>query len=135
MIFLGDNIRLLRNRRKLSQEMLASELNVTRAKLNSYENGVALNPPLDFLLSISSYFKVSIDHLIRSQLNKLSEYQLRQLEEEKEYIQGSRLRVLASTMDSHNRENIELVNARAKAGYAAGYAEQDFIAALPAFQL
>jgi hypothetical protein len=33
-------------------------------------------------------------------------------------VRGSQLRVLATTVDAQNEENIELVNEKAKAGYA-----------------
>jgi phage repressor protein C with HTH and peptisase S24 domain len=42
---------------------------------------------------------------------------------------------LATTVDSHNRENIEVVPIKAKAGYKNGFADPDFIKKLPTFQL
>jgi hypothetical protein len=37
------------------------------------------------------------------------------------YIKGLGIRVLASSVDSNDDENIELVPVKAKAGYALGY--------------
>ncbi len=133
--YLGTNIRALRNRKKLSQEILANELTVSRAKLNSYENGITQNPPIEFLLKLSDYFNIGIDYLIKHNLNTLSELQIRHLEEEKDFIKGSKLRILTGTVDKFNRDNIELVPFKAKAGYAAGYSDPEFIASLPTFQL
>ncbi len=133
--YLGGNIRILRVRKKLSQEILASELSVSRAKLNSYENGIALNPPIEFLLKLSDYFNIGIDYLIKHNLNTLSELQIRHIEEEKDYIKGTKLRILSGTVDRFNRDNIELVPFKAKAGYTAGYSDPEFIATLPTFQL
>jgi phage repressor protein C with HTH and peptisase S24 domain len=45
------------------------------------------------------------------------------------------LRVLATTVDEDNEENIELVNEKAKAGYTNGFADPEFIQQLPTFQL
>jgi len=45
------------------------------------------------------------------------------------------LRVLATTVDANNEENIELVPVKAKAGYATGFGDPDFIKVLPTFQL
>ncbi|MCS6916383.1 MAG: S24 family peptidase, partial [Chitinophagales bacterium] len=45
------------------------------------------------------------------------------------------LRVLATTVDAANRENIEVVPLKAKAGYRQGYADPEFIRKLPVFQL
>ena len=38
-------------------------------------------------------------------------------------------------VDSKNRDNIELVPVKAKAGYTAGYNDPEFISSLPTFQL
>ena len=51
------------------------------------------------------------------------------------YIRGSQLRVLSTTVDRRNRENIEMVPEKAKAGYATGFADPEFIRDLPVFQL
>jgi len=50
------------------------------------------------------------------------------------YIKGSNLRVLATTVDIANNENIEMVAEKAKAGYTTGYADPEFISELPVFQ-
>lgn len=133
ILYFGSNLRFLRNRDKKSQEHLSSELEITRARLNSYENGVAQNPPLSLLLQLSSFFKISIDHLLCKDLSKINELKIRQLQEE--YINGGNIRVLSTTIDSSNRENIELVPIKARAGYTAGYNDPEFISTLPVFQL
>ncbi|MSQ79145.1 MAG: S24 family peptidase [Flavobacteriaceae bacterium] len=51
------------------------------------------------------------------------------------YLSGSQLRVLASTVSPDNRENVELVNLKVKAGYTAGYNDPEFIRSLPTFHL
>jgi hypothetical protein len=51
------------------------------------------------------------------------------------YVKGSSLRILATTVDSSNDENIELVSEKAKAGYVSGYADPEYIKILPAFKL
>ena len=45
------------------------------------------------------------------------------------------MRVIATTVDSQNRENIEVVPLKAKAGYKNGFADPEFIKKLPTFQL
>jgi phage repressor protein C with HTH and peptisase S24 domain len=44
-------------------------------------------------------------------------------------------KVLAITVDSQERENIELVPQKASAGYTNGYADPEFLQELPRFQL
>src|SRR6187397_1556460 len=122
MVF-SSNIKLLRTRRNKTQDIVAKELGMSRSTLNSYENGSVKNPTLDALMGFSRYFKVSIDTLIKMDLAKLSGFQLSELERGHDiYITGSKLRVLATTVDNDNQENVEAVSLKAKAGYKNGYA-------------
>ncbi len=132
----NSNIKLLRQRRKLTQDHVAGELGISRSTLNSYENGSVQNPTLEMLMAFSKYFRVSIDTLVKLDLSKLSEFQLSELERGHDvFVTGARLRVLATTVDSNNKENIEVVPIKAKAGYKNGFADPEFIKKLPTFQL
>ena len=132
----NSNIKLLRQRRKLTQDMIAGELGISRSTYNSYENGSVVNPTLEALLSFSKYFRLTIDTLVKMDLTQLSEFQLSELERGHDvFVTGARLRVLATTVDSNNKENIEVVPIKAKAGYKNGFADPDFIKQLPTFQL
>ncbi|NSW95047.1 MAG: LexA family transcriptional regulator, partial [Bacteroidales bacterium] len=114
---------------------VASALNLKRSTLSGYENGIA-QPGIDILVSFSGYFNVSIDTLLKVDLSRLSESQLGELERGYDaYIKGSNLRVLATTVNRDNTENIELVPEKAKAGYTTGYADPEFIGELPVFRL
>jgi len=133
---LSTNLRFLRSRRRRTQDVVATELGITRSTLNNYESGVVVNPTLDLLVRFSKYFRISIDTLVKIDLSKLGESQLSELERGNDvYITGSRLRVLATTIDSYNKENIEMVSHKARAGYRSGYADPDYIKKLPTFQL
>lgn len=62
MKHMNNRIRELRKRSGISQEMLAAELNVTQASISLYENNS--NIPVDMLVAIARYFKVSVDYLL-----------------------------------------------------------------------
>jgi len=133
--FFAQNIKLLRKRRKRTQDEVAAALEMKRSTLSGYENGVA-SPGLDALAGFSDYFEIAIDTLIRVNMAELSESQLSELERGFDiFVKGSRLRVLTTTVDSDNDENIELVPEKAKAGYQRGFADPGFISELPVFQL
>jgi transcriptional regulator with XRE-family HTH domain len=135
-IFWAQNLKVLRNKKKLSQESLAEQLSMSRSKYNAHENGQTTNPPVDDLLRISDYFKLSIDTLLRIDLSKLSISKLKELEAGNDaYQAGTQLRVLAISVDKDNKENMEYVPVKAKAGYRAGYNDPEFIATLPKFSL
>lgn len=134
MLF-STNIKFLRKRRSKTQDDVATALNMKRSTLSGYENEVS-EPNIEALLALSKYFNIAIDTLIKVDLTKLGEFQLSQLERGYDvHIKGSNIRVLATTVDSGNNENIELVSERAKAGYTTGYADPDYIRVLPTFQL
>lgn len=118
-----------------TQDDIACSLNMKRPTLSGYENGVA-QPGLETLVGFSRFFNISIDTLVKVDLATLPESQIRQIERGYDvFMTGSDLRVLATTVDHEDTENIEMVNENAKAGYRSGYADPEFIRVLPAFQL
>ena len=134
-MFLSENIKFLRKRRKLTQNDLAETLSTKRSSINNYENGTAV-PPVNVLISLSDFFKLSIDTLIRINLSGLRDSQMYVIEHGSDvFVKGNEVRVLATTVDSGNRENIEIVSIKAKAGYTTGYFDPEFISGLPNFQL
>jgi transcriptional regulator with XRE-family HTH domain len=135
-LFWADNLRFLRARKKKSQDELSAALGITRAKLNSHENGLSKNPPLEDLIRIADYFHIAVDTLLKVNLSKLGELKLRELEAGNDiYISGAKMRILSITVDKNDKENIEFVPKKAKAGYLAGFNDPEFIAQLPKFSL
>lgn len=135
MSIFSNNIKLLRNRRNHTQEEMAHILKMKRSTLSGYENEVA-QPGMPALIAFSEYFNVSVDTLIKIDLNSLPESQLNQLERGYDvYLKGSKLRVLVTTVSDDNEENIELVPEKAKAGYTSGFADPEYIKILPTFRL
>lgn len=61
---LSEKIYSLRKERGLSQERLAEELNVSRQAVSKWENGTSF-PEHEMLVTISSYFGVSVDYLVK----------------------------------------------------------------------
>ena len=118
-----------------TQDDVAVSLGMKRSTLSGYENNIA-EPGMETLIAFSGYFNVAIDTLVKVDLSKLPESQLRQLEKGYDvYIRGSNLRVLTTTVGQDNDENIELVNEKAKAGYTTGFADPEYISVLPTFRL
>jgi transcriptional regulator with XRE-family HTH domain len=134
-MYFASNIKFLRKRRGRTQDDVAVALNLKRSTLSGYENGVA-QPGIEILVSFSRYFNLSIDTMLKIDIPKLSESQLGELERGYDaYVRGSNLRVLTTTVDNENFENIELVPEKAKAGYTTGYADPEYIGELPRFRL
>jgi transcriptional regulator with XRE-family HTH domain len=135
-MYFSQNIKLLRSRKKRTQDVVAQAMGFSRSTLNSYENALILNPTIESLIAFSDYFKVAIDTLVRVDLGKLSERKLTELElGYDDFVKGTKLRVLATTVDKNNIDNIEMVSTKAKAGYTSGYNDPEYIRTLPTFQL
>lgn len=134
-MYFTSNLKFLRKRKGRTQDDVAAALNLKRSTLGGYENNVA-QPGIEILISFSKYFNISIDTLLKVDIARLSESQLGELERGYDaYVKGSNLRVLATTVTSDDQENIELVPEKAKAGYATGYADPEYIGELPRFRL
>jgi len=131
----GPNIKLLRKRRYRSQDEVSGALDIKRSTWSGYENSIC-EPNFGTLVKISEYFKITVDKLLKYDLTSLSESLLSELERGYDIdIGGNRLRVLTTSVNSDNEENIELVSEQAKAGYRTGYADPDYIKVLPTFQM
>lgn len=135
MNIFASNIKLLRKRRGRTQDDVAFALDMKRSTLSGYENEVA-QPGIEALLQLSGYYGVSVDTLLKIDLSGLRESELSQLEKGYDvFITGSKIRVLATTVDSSNNENVELVNQKASAGYRTGFADPEYIKVLPTFHM
>ena len=57
-------LKQIRKQKSYSQQKVALDLNISREALSYYENGQR-SPNLEMLVSMSDYFHVSIDYLIK----------------------------------------------------------------------
>ncbi len=56
-------LKKIREEKKLNQQKVALDLNISRTALSMYENGKR-QPSFELLVAMSNYFNVSIDYLI-----------------------------------------------------------------------
>lgn len=61
---LSEKIYMLRKKSGLSQEQLAEQLNVSRQAISKWESGRSI-PESDKLLTLSQYFNVTLDYLMK----------------------------------------------------------------------
>ncbi len=131
----GNNLKLIRKFKKLSQEEMASAIGLTRSTYSGYENGVA-QPSIDSLIALSDFHKIPIDDLVKKDFLTFSENDWSRLEKGLYAdVKGQKLRVLTAVVDQNNDELIEMVSVKASAGYTSGYADPDYIKVLPTFNL
>ena len=69
---IGSQIRKYRNAQKLSQEELAEKIYVTRQTISNWENKKSY-PDIHSLLLLSSVFEISLDRLIKGDIEKMKQ--------------------------------------------------------------
>ncbi|MFT5256702.1 MAG: transcriptional regulator with XRE-family HTH domain [Arenicella sp.] len=123
---LSKNIKHLRGLKKLTQESLAEELSVTRSRISSYEENRS-SPTIEFLICFSEYFRIPIDIIIKNDLTKAKDVS---------FIEVGNKRVLFPITVDHDNENlIEIIPAKASAGYLLGYDDPEYIEQLEKIKL
>lgn len=128
MSMVNKNLRFLRLQKGWTQKELAEKLSLKQPVIGAYEEERA-TPPLGCLMEISDLFKISIDTLSRKDLSKLPEIKWR------DTSAPVKKEVLAITVNSEDKENIELVSQKAAAGYLNGYQDPEYIKDLPKLSL
>lgn len=120
------NIKHLRTLQKLSQERFADELNWTRSIVGAYEEGRS-EPPIDRLIELSNYFDIPIDILVKKDLRKAKDTS---------FIEVGNKRILFPiTVNEDNQDLIEIIPAKATAGYLSGYDDPEYIEQLQKIKL
>lgn len=128
---IAKNLKFLRKHKGTSQQQISDALGLKRSTYAGYESG-KVEPDIAMLSTLSDYFKVSVDVLIRADLERQG---IEWLQKQDPSILNDQMRVLAITTDKEGRENIEVINESAKAGYTSGYADPEFIEELPTLEL
>jgi len=127
----NQNLKYLRKALGFTQEAMAQALGITRTLYKDYEYGST--PSLDLLMKMADYFSVSLDEMIRIDLQKRGE--LKVIASPSMLPPSQYLKTLVITVDEKQNEFIQYVPLKAKAGYLSGYADPAFVGQLPSFRL
>jgi transcriptional regulator with XRE-family HTH domain len=119
MNYANLNLKYLRKLRGWTQEEFANKLDIKRSLLGAYEEERA-EPRFDVLENVCEMFKLTMDELLRKDLNESSG----------SYLQKRRNQKLAASSNL-----IAFVPVKAAAGYLAGYADPEFVDELNTFTL
>ncbi len=126
MDILAKNISHLRKQKKQSQQAFAEKMDVPRSRISSYEEGRS-TPSLEFLIKLSDYFKIPVDIIIRNDISN---------EENVSFIELKNKRILFPiTIDTDDEDLIEIVPAKAQAGYLSSYDDPEYIEQLKKIKL
>lgn len=126
MKYLAKNLIHLRKQKKYSQKNLAQELNITRSRISSYEDGRSL-PSLEFLIKISEYYNITVDILLKVNLT---------IQKDISFINLNNKRILFPITVDHSEDDlIEIIPTKAIAGYLSGYDDPEYIEQLKKIKL
>ena len=114
------NLKYLRKLRGWTQEEFATRLKIKRSLLGAYEEERA-DPRIEVLEKVGDLFKLSLDELLRKDLNE---------EKSGGYMAKRRAMKLVAASNE-----IQLVPIKAAAGYLAGYGDPEFLDELNTFTL
>ncbi|GAA4139465.1 hypothetical protein GCM10022216_17600 [Sphingobacterium kyonggiense] len=123
---ISSNLKFLRKKKGLTQQQFADLMEIKRASVGAYEEDRA-EPKYELLKKIAEYYELTMDELANDVIDEKWKPVAKS--------NASNLRVLSVTVDSEDRENIELVPVKASAGYLNGYGDPEFVKELPKFSL
>ena len=66
-MYLGKNIQTLRRQRRITQEQLAEQMNVSRQTISKWESG-EMTPELSKLIELCELFSCRLDELVREDM-------------------------------------------------------------------
>jgi len=121
MNFIANNIKHLRELKNLTQEYFASELNISRERIASYEQGRS-SPPVEILIKFSNYFNLPIDVLIKNNLTSATDTSFIKI--------GNQRILFPIKVNEDNEDMVEIIPTDASAGYLRGYTDPEYIETL-----
>jgi transcriptional regulator with XRE-family HTH domain len=128
---LRSNLKYLREKKKLTQGEVAKTLQISRSTYANYEKEES-EPTASQLLKLAKFYKVSTDDLLTKDIGAPL---FRPGTEKQDSILSENIRLLPITVPENTKTNIELVPAKAIAGYVTGMRESSYISELPRFYL
>lgn len=123
-MYLGKNIKFLRQQAGLTQEALSEHLGVQRTMISAYEDGRS-EPKLPSLTILAEIFGVSVDRLLRHDLSTGNQIQ----------VNLDPAKILTIAVDMEDIETITLIGQKASAGYLNGFADPEYVGNQPQFHL
>lgn len=128
MTRLSSNVKFIRKQLRLTQDQFGQLLGIKRSLVGAYEEGRA-EPRLELLQQMATHSGFSVDTIIGTDLSDSTPLSVLP----QNHQRGKE--VLVVSVDSDEKENIELVPQKAAAGYLNGYADPEYVKELPKFKL
>lgn len=126
--FVGENIKKIRQAKKLSQADFASLFHLARPSVGAYEEGRS-EPKIDTLIQIANYFRISVDLLLTRKLTISEIYSFDQLNKTLDKVHQKKGK---SQSGSHT---VQLVKSDQQLEYIVNHQKRDYLGQLAEFSL
>ena len=126
MSILSENMRHLRGQQNYAQQKIADDLLITRGRYAKYEDGSS-EPPIEILIRLSKYYRISIDLLVGLDLSKYTLEKMMKLPDNRT--------ILPIMVDEKGENKIEIIPEKAQMGYLKGYSDPEYIEKLQTISL
>ncbi len=112
ILYIGGNLRLLREKRKLTQEELGRELALSASAISNIENTISF-PSIDTLIKFAEFFGVDVDYFLNESNKELAELELKvKLRTTEEFLRNGEnrsLRIISQTKQYRLEESAEIL--------------------------
>ncbi len=131
--FIGENIKKIRQVKRISQAEFSSLFNLARPSIGAYEEGRS-EPKIDTIIQIAHHFRISIDVLLTRKLTVSEIYSLDRLNEKLD--KAHNLEPTSKYPEAiASKTGIPLVKNNHYLDYIVNYQTADFLNKLPVIQL
>ncbi|MCM1181025.1 MAG: helix-turn-helix domain-containing protein [Clostridium sp.] len=76
ILHIGGNLRILREKRQLTQEELGKEIALSASAVSNIENTISF-PSIDTLIKLVEFFEVDVDYFLNESNKELAEIELK----------------------------------------------------------
>lgn len=94
ILYIGGKLRILREKRKLTQEELGKEIALSASAVSNIENTISF-PSIDTLIKCAEFFGVSVDYFLNESNKELAELEVKaKLRTAEEFLRNGESRSL-----------------------------------------
>lgn len=112
ILYIGGNLRILREKRKLTQEKLGKEIALSASAVSNIENTISF-PSIDTLIKCAEFFGVSVDYFLNESNKELAELEVKaKLRTAEEFLRNGEnrsLRIISTNKQYRLEESAEIL--------------------------
>lgn len=112
ILYIGGNLRILREKRKLTQEELGKEIALSTSAVSNIENAIS-QPSVASLIKFAEFFGVDVDYFLNENNKELAELELKvKLRTAEEFLrtgENRSLRITSQTKQYRLEESAKIL--------------------------